>query len=393
MNAAARCPACNHAPLDLFHEARGVPSNSCILLPTRAEARAYPRGDIALGFCAACGFVTNTAFDPRLTEYSGRYEETQGFSPTFGEFHRGLADRLIAGHGLRDRDVLEIGCGKGEFLLLLCQRGGNRGLGFDPAFVPARIPGDLQGRVRFVQDFYSERYAGEQADFVCCKMTLEHIQPVRAFLDTVRRAVGDRPATVVFFMVPDAERIVRECAFEDIYYEHCSYFHGGSLRRLFARCGFETLAVGLEYEGQYLTIEARPARGGAAAQQTEDHELQRWRAEVAAFPAAFAARRRQWRERLDAWRGAGRRVALWGSGSKGVAFLSTLGAEDEIACAVDINPYRQGCFMPGSGVEIVAPERLRQLAPDVVVIMNAVYRREIGERLRELDLAPELLAL
>ena len=67
----------------MFHEVANVPTNSCILLETRAEALAYPRGDIRLAFCPNCGFVFNAAFDQRLTEYSGRYEETQGFSPTF----------------------------------------------------------------------------------------------------------------------------------------------------------------------------------------------------------------------------------------------------------------------------------------------------------------------
>ena len=106
--------------MEIFHSAHGVPTNSCILLETRDEAVAYPKGDITLGFCDACGFVGNTSFEPALTEYSGRYEETQGFSPTFQKFHRDLADRVIERFGLQDREVLEIGCGKGEFMLLLC---------------------------------------------------------------------------------------------------------------------------------------------------------------------------------------------------------------------------------------------------------------------------------
>ncbi|MBY0420865.1 MAG: hypothetical protein K2Q06_01080, partial [Parvularculaceae bacterium] len=116
----------------IFYEMSGAPTNSCILLATREEALAYPTGDIRLGFCDACGFVFNTAFDLLNTEYSGRYEETQAFSGVFNRFHKALAERLIERHDLHDKDVLEIGCGKGEFLMLLAELGGNRGVGIDP---------------------------------------------------------------------------------------------------------------------------------------------------------------------------------------------------------------------------------------------------------------------
>ena len=71
------------------------------------------------------------------------------------------------------------------------------------------------------------------------------------------------------------------------------------------------------------------------------------------------------------------RVAIWGAGSKGVAFLTTLGVRSEVAFAVDINPHKHGFFMPGTGHEVVGPERLREAPPDVVVVMNPIYVEEI----------------
>jgi hypothetical protein len=118
--------------MEIFYELERVPVHSVLLLPTREEAITYPRGDIRLGFCRACGFISNTAFDPSLHEYSERYEETQGYSPTFNAFARRLAEHLIERYDLHGKDIIEIGCGKGEFITLLCDLGGNRGIGIDP---------------------------------------------------------------------------------------------------------------------------------------------------------------------------------------------------------------------------------------------------------------------
>lgn len=387
------CPACGTAGMEVFFELRGVPTNSCILLRSREEALAYPRGDLELAFCPACGFISNMAFDGGLPEYSGRYEETQGFSDTFSAFHRGLAQRLIERYDLHGKDVLEIGCGKGEFIALLAELGGNRGVGFDPGYREERLPEALAGRVRFVKDFYSEKYADCQADFVCCKMTLEHIHPAARFVATVRRAIGERHDTVVFFQMPEATRIVRDCAFEDIYYEHCSYFSPGSLARLFRRNGFDVLNLQTEYAGQYLTIEARPARGAPGAPLPQEEDLAALARYVAEFPAKCRARIGEWRRRVRETQGRGRKIVLWGSGSKGVSFLTTLGVGESIDYAVDINPHRQGSYMATTGQRIVAPAFLAQYRPDVVIIMNAVYREEIARDLERLELRPEILTL
>jgi hypothetical protein len=60
---------------------------------------------------------------------------------------------------------------------------------------------------------------------------------------------------------------------------------------------------------------------------------------------------------------------------------------------VDINPYRQGHFLPGSGLPIVAPAFLADYRPDVVIVMNPVYREEIARDLETMGAAPVLLPL
>ncbi len=52
---------------------------------------------------------------------------------------------------------------------MLCAMGGNRGVGFDPAFVPQRRPEEGGDAVEFIQDFYSEKYTHIKADFIACR--------------------------------------------------------------------------------------------------------------------------------------------------------------------------------------------------------------------------------
>jgi len=378
----------------LFHRVEAVPSNSCILLKSAQEAAAYPQGKIELGFCPACGFVSNVAFDPRQTEYSGRYEETQGFSSTFNAFHRALAERLIERFDLHGKDIIEIGCGKGEFLMLLCELGGNRGVGFDPGVHAERIQGPGADRVRFIADFYSDKYADFQGDFIACKMTLEHIHPTGDFIATVRRALGDRLGTNVFFQIPESTRILRDCAFEDIYYEHCSYFSPGSLARLFRANGFEVLGLSTEYEGQYLTIEARAAEALVPQDPLpEERDIKSLAELVRTFPKRFEAKRREWSALLDGYARDGKKAVIWGAASKAVAFLSTLPGSEVIRYGVDINPYRQGHFLPGSVLPVVGPDFLVDYRPDLVVIMNPIYRDEIARDLERMGLSPEIVSL
>jgi SAM-dependent methyltransferase len=364
-------------------------------LATREEALGFPRGEIQLNFCQSCGFIYNSVFDESLIEYSERYDPTQAFSGTFNRWHQQLAESLVDRYNLRGKRIVEIGCGKGEFLTMLCELGPNSGVGFDPAvtFERTRVP--RAGETRFIQDFYSEQFADQKCDFVCCKMTLEHIAPTADFVGTVRRAVGDDARTTVFFQVPDVLRILKEQVFVDIYYEHCNYFSAGSLARLFRRAGFAVESVARDYDDQYLMIDCRPAGDGVAmVPLPEEHDLDEIAALVNRFEERLPNIISRWQQLISRYRADGRRVVIWGAGSKGVAFLTTLGlGVDEVEFAVDINPHRDGCYMATTGQEIIGPSKLRQREPDVVIVMNQVYKQEVEAELESQGLNPEVLTV
>jgi SAM-dependent methyltransferase len=390
MSPCGACPNCGSEGMSVFYEVNGVPVHSVLLLPTREEALGYPRGDIALGFCQSCGFISNLVFDPLVHEYSSRYESTQAFSPTYNAFARRLAAHLIERYDLHDKDIIEIGCGQGEFLTLLCELGGNRGVGFDPAYVSGGDPSEVSDRITFVKDFYSEEYAEYASDFVCCKMTLEHIQQTADFVSTLRRSIGDRPNTVVFFQVPDVTRILRQLAFWDIYYEHCSYFSPASLVHLFRKCGFAVVDLWKDYDDQYLMIEAQPAGARDVSSWIRQDDRQALARDVAHFSDNFGKALARWREYFQKAREDGRRVAIWGGGSKAVSFLTTLNLKDDIEYVVDINPRKHGTYLAGSGQQMVAPGFLQDYSPDLVLVMNPVYREEVVRELRWMGVTAQL---
>ena len=382
------CPACGAAHVRSFYTVANVPVNSCVLMRSPEEAIAYPRGEIDLCFCDQCNFIFNSAFDPQLIEYSERYEETQGFSNTFNAFHKALAERLIDRYDLHDKNVIEIGCGKGEFLTLLCELGKNRGIGFDPSYVAHRSRAAKTERATFVVDFYSERYADLNADFICCKMTLEHIPTVEKFISMVHGVTERNPDAVVFFQVPEMTLILEQFGFWDIYYEHCSYFTPASLHSLFERCGFDVRDVWVDYGEQYLMIEAVRSAKSAHVGPSAGSQTQILAEKVDRFAEFVPAQHAAWKKRLNGWAEQGLKVVLWGSGSKAVSFLTTLGITNELQYVVDINPHRQGMFMPGTGHSIVSPEFLIGYKPDRVIIMNPVYRKEIAKMMTERGVEP-----
>ena len=387
------CPSCGSTRLKPFYELSQVPVHSVLLMHSRQEAAGYPKGDIRLHHCTNCGFICNLAFDSSDHEYSSRYEETQGFSPTFSDFQLTLATELVERYGLHGKDIMDIGCGKGDFLTLLCELGGNRGVGFDPSYVSGRTEGSPDDQVTFIKDFYTDQYANYTADFVCCKMTLEHIQRTGEFIRLIRNAVEGRPNSLVFFQVPDVARILKEMAFWDIYYEHCSYFSAGSLARLFRQNGYGIIDLKRDYEDQYLMLVASGSgKAGESFPDLED-DLVKLEEAVSQFSKHYVENQGEWRTFVRSNQREGRKIVLWGSGSKGVAFLTTLGIRDEVEYVVDINPRKHGTFMAGTGQEIVSPEFLQEYEPDIVVIMNPAYKGEIRSALDGLGLAPQVVAV
>ena len=386
---AIACPVCGGVEVRQFLAVRGVPIFCNVLWPTHAHALAAEKGDIELALCGDCGHVFNAAFDPAKVEYSEAYENSLHFSQHFNSYAAHLSTHLVEAYGIRGKDIIDVGCGAGDFLALICETGNNRGYGFDKSY-PGSRPASEQ--LTFIRDFYGERYAGYPCDLLCCRHVLEHIDRPYDFVVSIRNTLGGRKDVVVYFEVPNAAYTLRDLGIWDLIYEHCSYFSVSSLHQLFQLGGFAIQRISETYGGQYLGIECVPAAGDAPVPAASNAAAREICASVDRFPHRY-------RDKLDHWRGvctelkrSGKRAVIWGGGSKGVTFLNLL-KPFNIVGVIDLNPRKHGRYIPGTGHELMSPDRLPDLMPDVVIIMNEVYRDEIRKYLDAKRLSPELLTV
>jgi SAM-dependent methyltransferase len=297
----------------------------------------------------------------------------------FQSYADDLAKSLVDRYNLRNKRVMEVGCGQGDFLRSLCAAGDNTGFGFDPSY----SGGNEDPRVTIRPVSFAEIDSDHDADLVCCRHVLEHIAEPREFLKALVAKL--KPGTALFFEVPNVLFTIRDGGIWDIIYEHCGYFSPSSLRRVFQVAGLHVKEVADTFNGQFLVVHAQASHTPSDTEPV-DPSLEGL---AAGFAQTYWEKIDQWRELLQKAQSNRERAVAWGAGSKGNSFLNTVG--QDVSAIVDINPKKHGKFVAGTGQPILAPEQLAENPPSTVVVMNPVYRAEIAARLDELGIEPRLL--
>jgi len=256
--------------------------------------------------------------------------------------------------------------------------------------VPGRQTGTTDAELTFIRDYYSTAYRDYRADLICCRHALEHISRPGDFLGTLRDSIGDHP-TALFFEVPNALFTLRDLAIWDIIYEHCGYFCEYSLREAFSRNGFSVANIGAEFGGQFLGIHASADGGDAVAPQEPQGPPAELTELVRRFSRHYQSKVASWNDSLQQLHREGLRTVLWGAGSKGVSFTNILEVDEQIGCLIDLNPHKQGLYVPGTGHRVHSPDFLAEYKPDVVIVMNPLYTDEIRRNLGEMGLHPRII--
>jgi SAM-dependent methyltransferase len=369
-----------------------LPAMQNYVYRTRGDAERAPWGRLSISACRLCGFAWNREFDPSLLVYDAGYDNTVP-SAVMGAHYRDTATFLGERYDLEGGLVLDVGCGNGEFLQTLSRViPGARGLGIDPALDSDRSLAD--GRVRLVKQVFSSDLVQEWPSLVVCRHVLEHIPDPLEFLASIHAAVARFGAVPCFLEVPDLRWILANAAFQDFCYEHCNYFTADSLAETARRAGLEPVAAHDAFGSQYLALEAlsEPERpplidGVARTEVPED---------LSAYAETESTRIAAARDRLRGYKDEGCPIVVWGAATKGVLFTFLVDPDTSlIDLCVDVNPAKQGAFVPLTGHRIASPpelgERLSDRTP-VVVVMNENYREEIRGACAQLGIDATLVS-
>lgn len=371
--------------MSIVLELEDVPTQDGVLWETVAEALASPLGDIRLALCDRCSYLWNVSHDPGKVSFTG-YDVSLQHSPSFQRFVSDLCRQLVARYDLRGRTILEIGCGRGYFLDEICSLGDNAGVGYDPSYVVREGEVWASQCWHVVPEAYAEHYLHSDVDFVACRHVLDIIGHQATLLALVRRTLLHRPNSVAYFEVPDARHTLEDRVFWNIVYEHRTWFVPDSARALFDASGLEITDVARCWHDEYLGIEARPIIGPSSYHPVSPNE-NGLASTLASFGRELGSARAAWTDRAEALVADGRRAAIWGAGARAIGFLSLVpAAVKAVAVAVDINPLRQGLYLPRTAVPVVSPGNLLEDPVDLVLISNPTYANEIAEQARSLGI-------
>lgn len=389
------CPVCRSSIVLEFDTRDKVPIFMNRRYSDRAEARHAACGTLRMSGCLDCGFVWNAAFNPGIIVYDSSYENDQTHSPAFRAHVGERADRIAAFAQGGQTGIVEVGCGQGGFLALLAERVGSGGelAGFDPAWRGA--PGAGPAGAHIYADYFDARTAATlpaAPNIIVSRHTIEHIPDPVDFLRSLRESVDDGEDTHLFLETPCVAWILDNGQVQDLFYEHCTLFTRSSLHQALAAAGYEEISVTHVFGGQYLWAEARTGpvdlsghRQGQVRAEIDEAHLRAWQSKKADFVS-------EWSGIVDAAASKGP-VYIWGAGGKGVTFAMLIDPSGErLSAAIDNNPGKQNCFLPLTGVPVLASTALPP-AGSTIIVMNPNYLGEIISQTKTEGVEANFLAL
>ena len=341
--------------------------------------------------CDECLLVQLEQFETPEAIFSD-YAYMSSYSTSWLEHSRALAEAVVDRFGLGPEDlVIELASNDGYLLRYFAERD-VRVLGVEPAANVAAIAQERGIPTRV--EFFGERgaralRAQAAADVVLGLNVLAHVPDLNDFVAGIAVVLAADGVAVLEF--PHLLRLIEELQFDTIYHEHFSYFSLLTARRALDRQGLEVFDVEeLPSHGGSLRLFVQHLSVGGRERSPRVDELARREEESGmhsidghlGFSERVERDKRAILTFLIGLREEGLRVAGYGAPAKGNTMLNYCGVGPElIEFTVDLNPHKQGLYLPGSEIPIRAPEAIAETRPDVVLILPWNIAPEIVEQL------------
>jgi SAM-dependent methyltransferase len=346
---ATACPLCSQRTAESIFKLRNSPPLQNKLLRNEEEARAAVRLSATYLYCAACHFAFNPTFDPSLVDYA-KYYNGQLESASY----RGYVDKIAvdlataAGLGPESR-ILEIGCGSGYFLSCLQKATGSGAvIGYDPTY---RGEYGMQDYVR--RRLLDTKEVEGTFDLIVLRHSLEGLLNDASLAELIRKVTS--PSSRLYLEVTDLDHLLTERNPSLLFYEYYRYFSARAADIFLRKLGFRLQQLWSLFGGSYLGITA------SRAPTTIDLSD--------AYCELEGIVRRH------------RKVLVWGTSGRCISLLCHMGWDSRVvAFGVDIDPEKQGLFIPITGQKILTPAEGVAFGPDLVIVANENYAAEIRKQ-------------
>jgi SAM-dependent methyltransferase len=340
---------------------------------------------LTLMLCPGCSLVQIAETVAPEVLFGGDYPYFSSVSSTLLAHSRANAEELIELVGLGPKSlVVEIASNDGYLRRNFVERC-IPVLGIDPAPAPAAAA--VAAGVRTLNTFFGRDFARRlkdeerPADLIIANNVLAHVADLNGLVEGI--AIVLAPDGRAVLEMPYVADLIEHDEFDTIYHQHLCYFSVSSLDRLFRRHGlFINDVRRLTIHGGSLRIhvghreDVQPAvQGLLAAERAGGLDRPEPYLEFAARVQKVRAGLRGMVHRLKA---EGRRLAAYGAAAKGTTLLSYCGLGREVIdYVVDRNSFKQGRYMPGSRLPILAPEKLLEDRPDCTLLLPWNFADEI----------------
>lgn len=357
------CLACG-APLwkEPLMECRGMPK-SAQHFPADGELLYDLPVMLRLMQCSGCGLIQ---LDSDAVGYYRDVIRSGGYSTTMHKLRHEQYERFLDQCPLQGKKVIEVGCGRGEFLRIWREDGfpvDAFGIENDPELVRIATEDGLTVRQQFAED-EGTVFADGPFDAFCSFNFLEHQPHPGKMLRCIHCNLKDEAYGLI--TVPAWEYIQEQESYYELIRDHIAYYSEESFRLLLENNGFKVLSM---REVNRDTWEAIVQKRRMANLDEMKENKARLMKEI--------------RELADHLEASEKRLAVWGASHQGLTILSSTGLAEKTCCVIDSAPFKQGLYTIGSHVKIVSPDAAFEDCPEAILIIAPGYTEEIRDIIRE----------